>query len=276
MAVVLAHAGTVLGSSDALGYVPMRGIFRAGHAGVDVFFVLSGFIITLVHHGDIGRPRVCLDYVWKRCTRIFPMYWIALAVLTLTVSVGLAHGVEPTDVWTVVTLFLWPQHRSPPLGVMDPATRANVLSAVRYRDSQQTTWHGRALCLADAHGVQPAPSEYRSTVGADQSAVGLCRLVLPSSVLARDRGRRRGRGGSRSTTAHAARHRGRRHRVTAAIDDLGAIAYLGVAGQALFGAFSAFAIAGMATAERRGPLSAGQRQSWAGKPPLRSTWCIFR
>jgi hypothetical protein len=63
---------------------------------------------------------------------------------------------------------------------------------------------------------------------------------------------------------------------TAAIEDLGAIAYLGVAGQALFGAFSAFAIAGMATAERRGPLSAGQRQSWAGKPPLRSTWCIFR
>jgi hypothetical protein len=47
----------------------MRGIFRAGHAGVDVYFVLSGFIITLVHHGDIGRPRVCLDYVWTRCTR---------------------------------------------------------------------------------------------------------------------------------------------------------------------------------------------------------------
>lgn len=50
-----------------------------GHAGVDFFFVLSGFIITFVHHQDVGRPNRLAHYVQRRFTRVLPFYWIVLA-----------------------------------------------------------------------------------------------------------------------------------------------------------------------------------------------------
>jgi exopolysaccharide production protein ExoZ len=55
------------------------GIAHFGHAGVDFFFVLSGFIISFVHHRDIGKPRRLIHYAQRRFTRVFPLYWIVLA-----------------------------------------------------------------------------------------------------------------------------------------------------------------------------------------------------
>lgn len=51
-------------------YVPF------GHAGVDFFFVLSGFIITAAHRADVGRPERLGRFLWKRFVRIYPVYWI--------------------------------------------------------------------------------------------------------------------------------------------------------------------------------------------------------
>lgn len=47
-----------------------------GHAGVDFFFVLSGFIITTAHRGDVGQPARLARFLWKRFVRIYPVYWI--------------------------------------------------------------------------------------------------------------------------------------------------------------------------------------------------------
>jgi exopolysaccharide production protein ExoZ len=51
------------------------------HAGVDFFFVISGFIIFLIHRDDVGKPNRCLPYVRKRFIRIYPTYWVALAIV---------------------------------------------------------------------------------------------------------------------------------------------------------------------------------------------------
>lgn len=48
----------------------------AGRAGVEYFFVLSGFIITLAHAKDVGKPERLLPYVRKRLLRIYPIYWL--------------------------------------------------------------------------------------------------------------------------------------------------------------------------------------------------------
>ena len=53
-----------------------------GHWGVDIFFVISGFIMVYVTwHAERGVGAVG-PYLWRRVSRIYPLYWIvSLAVL---------------------------------------------------------------------------------------------------------------------------------------------------------------------------------------------------
>lgn len=66
----------------------MARIFEGGHAGVEFFFVLSGFIIYLIHSKDIGDPDSARDFLRKRMIRILPLYWI---VITVSLVSFLAH-----------------------------------------------------------------------------------------------------------------------------------------------------------------------------------------
>jgi exopolysaccharide production protein ExoZ len=65
----------------------LKGVFQFGHAGVDLFFVLSGFIILHVHYHDIGRPARLGHYLNRRFTRVMPIYWVALA-MTIAMAAG--------------------------------------------------------------------------------------------------------------------------------------------------------------------------------------------
>ncbi|SCM77367.1 putative 4''-mycarosyl isovaleryl-CoA transferase [uncultured Pleomorphomonas sp.] len=61
--------------------------FRAGHAGVDYFFVLSGFIIYWVHSSDIGRPSAAAGFAARRILRIYPLYLAIFAAMLLAFTV---------------------------------------------------------------------------------------------------------------------------------------------------------------------------------------------
>ena len=62
------------------------------NTGVDIFFVLSGFIITWVFFDDLGRPVRIPRYLAKRLLRIYPAY-LALALLLLALShLGMFFG----------------------------------------------------------------------------------------------------------------------------------------------------------------------------------------
>lgn len=78
---------------------PFGPLFAFGGAGVDFFFVLSGFIIAHVHAGDIGRPERLRAYLTKRLTRIYPTYWAVLlpliAVFLAVPSFGKGHERNP-------------------------------------------------------------------------------------------------------------------------------------------------------------------------------------
>ena len=79
--VVLFHAGVLLSGPKDYGRPPFAGAFSSGRAGVDVFFVLSGFIITFIHTADIGRPGRLVSFARKRLLRIYPSYWVCTLIL---------------------------------------------------------------------------------------------------------------------------------------------------------------------------------------------------
>jgi exopolysaccharide production protein ExoZ len=72
----------------------------SSYAGVDIFFVISGFIVSDAASraaGTAPRLRASLDFALRRIFRIFPLYWIALAV-----AIGLGG-------WIHIAPELWPK-----------------------------------------------------------------------------------------------------------------------------------------------------------------------
>jgi exopolysaccharide production protein ExoZ len=85
-----------------------------GSAGVDFFFVLSGFIIIWIHAKDIGQPQRLGAYLMKRAIRIYPTYWIIFsAVCAAAIVVPALRQTMPGDPWTLLkALLLVPQGAS--------------------------------------------------------------------------------------------------------------------------------------------------------------------
>ena len=91
--------------------------FAMGNAGVDFFFVLSGFLITHLHLGDIGCREKLIGYARKRLVRIFPIYWASsLAILPVFfLFPGLGQGDETKLSVITSSLLLMPQDRGSPI-----------------------------------------------------------------------------------------------------------------------------------------------------------------
>jgi peptidoglycan/LPS O-acetylase OafA/YrhL len=95
------------------GIVPLGGVFGAGSRGVDLFFVLSGFIIAYIHAGDIGRPARVGHYFYSRFVRIYPSVWITtlLALAVYLIGFGGPDKADKLQPWSIGASFLLlPQH----------------------------------------------------------------------------------------------------------------------------------------------------------------------
>jgi peptidoglycan/LPS O-acetylase OafA/YrhL len=73
------------------GVMPWVGFAQFGHAGVDFFFVLSGFIIFFVHQKDLDRRDRLFAYFERRFTRIYPMFWFSLVIGLLLALMSSSH-----------------------------------------------------------------------------------------------------------------------------------------------------------------------------------------
>ena len=103
--VVLFHTEAIV--SGRTGQAPFGGLFSAGYRGVDLFFVLSGFVIGHVHAGDLGRPARVGRYLYARAARILPALWIVSLAALLTYGTGFgAHGPDKLQPGGILASFL--------------------------------------------------------------------------------------------------------------------------------------------------------------------------
>jgi exopolysaccharide production protein ExoZ len=87
-------------------------------AGVDFFFVLSGFVMAYAHWSDIGRPERVRTYCTKRILRIYPAYWIVTAAIVIFYISDPGYGGEDRlDITKLFcSLFLLPNTTQPVVG----------------------------------------------------------------------------------------------------------------------------------------------------------------
>lgn len=73
--VVVLHTHIPFGPEAKAQLLWWPGLSDHGWMGVDLFFVISGFIIAHV----LGKPNVALgSYFWRRFLRIYPLYWLVM------------------------------------------------------------------------------------------------------------------------------------------------------------------------------------------------------
>lgn len=87
-----------------------------GAWGVDLFFVLSGFVMMLVTIDKVGSTDLGWKFIYSRVTRIFPLWWACFGALLAVwfVAPELIYGGKHTDPPILKDFFLI-IHDGPPL-----------------------------------------------------------------------------------------------------------------------------------------------------------------
>ena len=114
LAVVLCHIS--ISQAHLCGHATyLTSLFGNGWAGVDLFFVISGFVMVKVTIGKCGNPINALKFAFDRLFRIFPLYWAISAVVLVIFIIhpGVFHNIGHPSFWR--SFLLLPQNQQNPL-----------------------------------------------------------------------------------------------------------------------------------------------------------------
>ena len=83
-------------------------------AGVDIFFVISGFIMVHASRDLFGRARAGRTFLVSRITRIVPLYWAATSLFccALLLAPNILNTEAPTLSQIVASYLFWPVQRA--------------------------------------------------------------------------------------------------------------------------------------------------------------------
>ncbi|GAA2214566.1 acyltransferase [Nonomuraea monospora] len=90
------------GGKTTVTFVAESGVAKYGYLGVDLFFLISGFVVLMSAWGRTPR-----QFVVSRVVRLYPAYWVGIAitaVVTVTLGQGLFHVSLP-QVLANLTMF---------------------------------------------------------------------------------------------------------------------------------------------------------------------------
>jgi exopolysaccharide production protein ExoZ len=110
LAVMIAHAhqsAIEIGIGD---YVPD---FPIGAAGVDLFFVISGFVMVVASADLFGQRGAPPYFLLRRLARIVPLYWLITGIFVFILLAGRHHSSSYLSASEVVTSLFFIPHSLP-------------------------------------------------------------------------------------------------------------------------------------------------------------------
>jgi peptidoglycan/LPS O-acetylase OafA/YrhL len=115
---VLAHAFDVIQTRSGPGH-RVDVALDLGWIGVQLFFVLSGFLITGILLETRDAPNYYRGFLIRRALRIFPLYYgvliVAYAIAPHVVTPPAGHGAHQIWLWTYLENFAEPYGRGEPV-----------------------------------------------------------------------------------------------------------------------------------------------------------------
>lgn len=71
-----------------------------GQFGVDLFFVVSGFILAHISYAQLSKPAYAKHFIIRRIARVVPVYWFYLTMM-IGITLALPHVMHTKDDLTV-------------------------------------------------------------------------------------------------------------------------------------------------------------------------------
>ncbi|MGJ8559261.1 MAG: acyltransferase family protein [Litorimonas sp.] len=120
--VVLFHSAAIW--RELVGTDGFTGPWDQGWAGVDLFFVISGFVMVWVAGDRAAGIRIAARFCWDRVTRVYPLWWVFCSLMALYFMLAYGQPASPAThtpdtAWGMFarSLLLWPQGEFPVLAV---------------------------------------------------------------------------------------------------------------------------------------------------------------
>lgn len=94
-------------------------LFVLGNTGVDIFFVISGFIMVTTTQASGTGPSLAARFLFLRGSRIYPLYWIVTLGLLAIAQLfpGITTPLSADPVFLLKSFLLYPQDNLPLLMV---------------------------------------------------------------------------------------------------------------------------------------------------------------